>query len=72
MLIGNKSDLTKQRAVSYAEGLQFAKENNIFFTECPAKTAENVDAAFRSTAEKIYEKIKNGDIIVSDDDVRII
>jgi hypothetical protein len=31
MLIGNKSDLEHRRAVTYAEGEQFARENGLIF-----------------------------------------
>lgn len=43
MLIGNKSDLEANRAVTKEEGEHFAKENNLFFLETSAKTAQNVE-----------------------------
>lgn len=43
MLIGNKSDLEHRRAVTYAEGEAFAKENNLVFLETSAKSAANVE-----------------------------
>ncbi|CAJ0749471.1 24480_t:CDS:2, partial [Entrophospora sp. SA101] len=43
MLIGNKKDLETKRAVSYEEGEKFARQNNLFFIEASAKTAENVE-----------------------------
>ena len=39
MLIGNKCDLESKRAVSYQEGAEFAKKNNLIFVEASAKTA---------------------------------
>lgn len=60
MLIGNKSDLEHRRAVSTKEGEQFAAENGLVFMETSAKTAANVETAFIKTAERIYEKIKDG------------
>eukprot|EP00010_Vexillifera_abyssalis_P001248 CAMPEP_0201552990 /NCGR_PEP_ID=MMETSP0173_2-20130828/19380_1 /ASSEMBLY_ACC=CAM_ASM_000268 /TAXON_ID=218659 /ORGANISM="Vexillifera sp., Strain DIVA3 564/2" /LENGTH=230 /DNA_ID=CAMNT_0047963587 /DNA_START=26 /DNA_END=716 /DNA_ORIENTATION=- len=60
MLIGNKSDMEHQRAVSRKEGEQFAKENGLIFMETSAKTAANVDEAFIDTASHIYDKIKEG------------
>ena len=39
MLIGNKSDLEHRRAVTFAEGEAFAKENNLVFLETSAKSA---------------------------------
>ncbi|KAF4695978.1 Ras- protein Rab-2A [Perkinsus olseni] len=59
MLIGNKCDL-ERREVSYEEGAQFAKENNLIFLEASAKTAQNVEEAFLQTARKIYENILAG------------
>jgi Ras-related protein Rab-2A len=43
MLVGNKSDLSHRRAVSYEEGEQFAKEHGLIFMEASAKTAQNVE-----------------------------
>jgi Ras-related protein Rab-2A len=60
MLIGNKSDLDKKRAVSYDEGQTFAKQNGLIFLETSAKTAENVEDAFLNTAKMIHEKIIDG------------
>ncbi|XP_058747044.1 ras-related protein RABB1c-like [Vicia villosa] len=64
MLIGNKSDLTKKRAVSTEEGEKFANENGLIFMEVSAKSAENVDEAFIKTAGRIYKKIEDGEIDV--------
>ena len=58
MLIGNKSDLSHRRQVSYEEGAKFAKDNGLIFLETSAKTAANVDAAFLDTAKKIYQNIQ--------------
>jgi Ras-related protein Rab-2A len=70
MLIGNKSDMTRQRQVTYEEGLQFAQQNKIdLFMETSAKTSENVSKAFHETAKIVFEKIQEGEISVSDDDV---
>ncbi|XP_026440591.1 ras-related protein RABB1c-like [Papaver somniferum] len=60
MLIGNKCDLARRRAVSTEEGEQFAKEHGLIFTEDSAKTAQNVGEAFLSTATTIYKKIQEG------------
>ncbi|OMO89565.1 Small GTPase superfamily [Corchorus capsularis] len=67
MLIGNKCDLSHRRAVSTEEGEQFAKEHGLIFMEASAKTAQNVEEAFISTASKIYKKIQDGVIDVSNE-----
>jgi Ras-related protein Rab-2A len=59
MLIGNKCDLDR-RVVSYEEGADFARKNGLVFQETSAKTAQNVEEAFVSTAQKISENIQTG------------
>ncbi|XP_038996108.1 ras-related protein RABB1c-like [Hibiscus syriacus] len=67
MLIGNKCDLAYRRAVSTEEGEQFAREQGLIFMEASAKTAQNVEEAFLSTASKIYKKIQEGVINISNE-----
>jgi Ras family len=70
MLIGNKSDLDHKRAVSYEEGEQFAQENGLAFIETSAKTAANVEEAFISTADEIWQKIDSGEVEVGSEGVK--
>ncbi|WRX08421.1 Small GTPase - like 3 [Theobroma cacao] len=67
MLIGNKCDLAHRRAVSTEEGEQFAKEHGLIFMEASAKTAQNVEEAFIGSAAKIYKKIQDGIIDISNE-----
>ncbi|KAL5981344.1 hypothetical protein ACLOJK_015399 [Asimina triloba] len=67
MLIGNKCDLAHRRAVSVEEGQQFAKEHGLIFMEASAKTSQNVEEAFMSTASTIYKKIQDGVFDISDE-----
>jgi len=67
MLIGNKSDLDSRRAVTFDEGEQFAKQHGLIFMETSAKTDENVEEAFISTAKLIYDKIQRRLIDVTND-----
>ncbi|XP_022759837.1 ras-related protein RABB1c-like [Durio zibethinus] len=67
MLIGNKCDLAHRRAVSTEEGERFAKEHGLIFMEASAKTFQNVEEAFISTAAKIYKKIQDGVIDISNE-----
>ncbi|CAO3698370.1 unnamed protein product [Rhizopus stolonifer] len=65
MLIGNKSDLEKERQVSREEAEEFAKEHDLFFLETSAKLSDNVEDAFVKTAEEIQKKIQSGTIDLS-------
>ncbi|CEP15562.1 hypothetical protein [Parasitella parasitica] len=60
MLIGNKSDLEKNRQVSREEAEKFAEENDLFFLETSAKSSDNVEKAFEQTAAEIQRKIQSG------------
>ncbi|URE25512.1 ras-related protein [Musa troglodytarum] len=67
MLIGNKCDLARRRAVNTEEGEQFAEEHGLFFMETSAKTARNVEAAFINTAAAIRENIEDRGSDASDE-----
>lgn len=67
MLVGNKSDLDKRRAVSTEEGQQFARDNGLLFLETSAKTADGVEDAFVKTAQLIYEKVQSGQLDVANE-----
>uniref|UniRef100_A0A7S3DHZ5 Ras-related protein Rab-14 n=1 Tax=Palpitomonas bilix TaxID=652834 RepID=A0A7S3DHZ5_9EUKA len=60
MLIGNKTDLSEDREVSYEEAQQFCEENDIIYIETCAKTGDNVEEAFLRTAKIIYDRVKSG------------
>jgi len=62
MLVGNKTDLAKQRQVTFDEASKFAEENGLIFIETSAKTGENVEETFLRTAKKIYENIQAGNL----------
>lgn len=53
LLVGNKSDMTKERMVSEEDGIQLAKDYNLDFVETSAKKNDNIDTAFLSLSEKI-------------------
>eukprot|EP00389_Voromonas_pontica_P018591 GDKH01029258.1.p1 GENE.GDKH01029258.1~~GDKH01029258.1.p1 ORF type:complete len:217 (-),score=9.38 GDKH01029258.1:254-904(-) len=59
VLIGNKSDL-ERREVQYEEGAEFARHHGLIFLETSAKTAQNVEEAFVTTARRIYENVQAG------------
>ena len=65
-LIWKMSKITLQklflnrREVSFAEGAAFAQKYGIKFFETSAKTAQNVEEAFLSTANIILDNIEKG------------
>lgn len=59
-LVGNKADVTSKRVIQRAEAQAFAEENGLEYIEASAKTSDGVDEAFIGTAERIWDKIKNG------------
>ncbi|CAD5125441.1 DgyrCDS13659 [Dimorphilus gyrociliatus] len=52
-LAGNKSDLSKHRAVEIEEGKVYAEENGLLFMETSAKSSQNVQEFFTRLARKI-------------------
>ncbi|KAJ3672440.1 hypothetical protein LUZ60_007161 [Juncus effusus] len=57
MLIGNKADLAHQRVVSTEEGIAFAEEQGLFFSEASALSGENVERSFLQLLEEIYSVV---------------
>ena len=55
ILIGNKSDLEKERKVSKEQGNDFAKNNDIIFLEASAKNGFNVETSFLKLCEIIFK-----------------
>jgi GTPase SAR1 family protein len=46
MLVGNKSDLSRDRVISREVGEAFARRHGMMFVETSAKLGENVEDAF--------------------------
>ncbi|ETW34714.1 hypothetical protein PFAG_04733 [Plasmodium falciparum Santa Lucia] len=64
MLVGNKVDLTEEdetkRKVTYEQGANFARENNLFFAEASAVSKLNVKHIFENLLQEIYNnRLKN-------------
>jgi Ras-related protein Rab-1A len=57
-LVGNKSDMSDKRKVTFEEGQELAKTYKIGFLETSAKNASNIDMAFQSIAKNIIDKMK--------------
>ncbi len=47
----------QRRKVSFEEGAKFAKDNDLVFMEVSAKTAYQVEDAFKKNAELLMDKI---------------
>lgn len=52
----------RRRKVTYEEGAKFAKDNGLTFLEVSAKTAYQVEDAFKKNAELLLDKIEKGAI----------
>jgi len=59
LLIGNKSDLVEQRAVTTEEARTFAAENSLEFMETSALNASNVEDAFTTILTESYRYVSN-------------
>ena len=63
ILVGNKVDLTTSRVISTEEGMELAKELNIYYMETSAKTNQNIEDVFEWIALQIInlkiEEIKD-------------
>ncbi|VFQ92304.1 unnamed protein product [Cuscuta campestris] len=57
MLVGNKSDLGKIRAVSVEEGRSLAEAQGLFFMETSALDSTNVTRAFQMVVGDIYNNV---------------
>ncbi|GAB4852724.1 GTP-binding protein yptm2 [Ancistrocladus abbreviatus] len=57
LLVGNKSDLSANKAVSYETAKAFADEIGIPFLETSAKNATNVEQAFMTMAAEIKKRV---------------
>ena len=57
-LVGNKNDLEDQRVISKEEGEELSKKYGVMFSECSAKTGENVNFIFNELIKKCYQLTK--------------
>ena len=59
ILVGNKSDFSEEREITYEEGKKMADKYNLIFFETSAKSGENVQLVFKIMGEEVREKIIN-------------
>lgn len=57
LLVGNKSDLTTKKVVSFEAAKEFADSVNMEFLETSAKNATNVEKAFMAMAQQIKKRM---------------
>lgn len=55
MLVGNKMDLSEERAVFVRDGRSFARKNGLAFIETSALDSTGVDTAFQRILQEIYK-----------------
>ena len=60
VLVGNKSDLSDKRQVTFEEGQELANRFDMMFFETSAKDGINVDEIFVKSAKEISNKIDSG------------
>lgn len=58
LLVGNKSDMSHKREVTYEQGQEFADSIRCKFVETSAKNASNVDKVFLTICDEIKKKMK--------------
>ncbi|EER02741.1 RAS small GTpases RIC1/ypt1, putative, partial [Perkinsus marinus ATCC 50983] len=58
LLVGNKSDLTSKKVVTYDEGKELADQLGISFLETSAKNSHNVEQAFIEMSRGIKSRVK--------------
>ena len=70
-LIGNKIDLEDKREVTFEDGENFAKENNLLFFETSAKNGNNINEIFLNSAKILMNKIEKGEILIENNNTGI-
>eukprot|EP00794_Sanderia_malayensis_P008788 gene8788-9726_t len=60
LLLGNKADLSKEKAVKREEGEKLAKDFKVPFLETSAKTGMNIELAFEAAARYFAQSVFQG------------
>ena len=58
IIVGNKSDLEEQRAISKNEAISYAKEEKVEYIEASPKTGENIKNAIKKKKKKVMENME--------------
>ncbi|XP_053453661.1 ras-related protein Rab-17 isoform X2 [Nycticebus coucang] len=56
MLVGNKTDLSEEREVTFEEGQEFAESKRLLFMETSAKLNHQVSEVFSAVARELLRK----------------
>ncbi|KAL4454520.1 hypothetical protein ABPG73_003989 [Tetrahymena malaccensis] len=59
VLLANKLDISDQRAVQTADGQQYAKQQNLIFSEVSAKEGNNINDVFKNLAQLLQGSEKS-------------
>jgi hypothetical protein len=65
ILVGNKSDLSQQRKVTYDQGKEFADTYGMKFIEISTKTTDNVADAFITTTNGMISQSAEEEKVVN-------
>ena len=68
ILIGNKSDLEKERKVTYEQGAEFAAQYGMKFIETSAKESKNVQEAFVTMTKEIIAQNNEKKVVKKEED----
>jgi len=58
ILVGNKSDMTDKRQVSFQEGQDLANLLRVKYIETSAKSADNIDNSFQEISKDVIARLK--------------
>ena len=67
-LVGNKTDLSNERQISYQEGKDKAEELGMFFREVSAKNGDNILVLFVDISEAMVQLIQNNEEVKEEKD----
>lgn len=67
ILVGNKSDLEDQRAIPTEDAREFAETEGLFFLETSAFNATNVESAFSTVLNEIFNIVNKKSLAVSEE-----
>eukprot|EP00831_Metopus_contortus_P076301 TRINITY_DN7037_c0_g1_i3.p1 TRINITY_DN7037_c0_g1~~TRINITY_DN7037_c0_g1_i3.p1 ORF type:complete len:165 (+),score=28.73 TRINITY_DN7037_c0_g1_i3:147-641(+) len=61
IILGNKSDMEAERAVTLFEGKKFAAEHKVPWMECSAKTGSCITQAFNNLTRQIIKEFESNE-----------